>query len=126
MKQMLLISLGGVLGANLRFFLMQVIEKFFNPASDISVFIINTLGCFLLGLLSAVIDNPGHPLRDLGIIGFLGSFTTFSTFVALISGSLFEGRFSSALVFALLEPILGVVAFSFGMLVGRKFILQPA
>jgi len=126
MQKFLLISLGGMLGANLRYFLMVVIEKFFNTGNDISVFVINILGCFLLGLLTTVIDDPEHPLRHLGIIGFLGSFTTFSTFVALISGSLFEGRFSSALVFGLLEPLIGVAAFSIGMLVGRKLALQPA
>lgn len=126
MKQLLLVSLGGMLGANFRYLLMLVIENFFHTGSNFSVFAINILGCFLLGLLTSVIDDPEHPLRQLGIIGFLGSFTTFSTFVALISGSLLEGRFSSALGFGLFEPIAGVAAFSIGMMMGRKFMLQPA
>jgi len=52
-NKIFLISLGGILGANFRYAFQHVIENYFGISSSISILLINTLGCFLLGYISA-------------------------------------------------------------------------
>jgi len=125
MKQFLYISLGGILGANLRYFGMQIFERITITTNGISVLVINIFGCFLLGFISTFPYEPDHPVKYLWVIGFLGSFTTFSTFIALISVSLGEGKLSSALGFCFVEPILGMIAFWIGVFLGKRFVIKP-
>ncbi|ACV63499.1 CrcB protein [Desulfofarcimen acetoxidans DSM 771] len=79
----LLVGIGGFLGANSRYLLSKIINKYWKKSYPIATFLINILGSFLLGLVVM------HPVAskilqaDLkyGIgIGFMGAFTTFSTF----------------------------------------------
>jgi CrcB protein len=81
----LAVALGGGGGALARFGVDSLIERHVDSLFPWSTFTINVSGCFLNGLLVAlVVDALGAPswvARGL-IIGFLGAYTTFSTFGA--------------------------------------------
>lgn len=83
MTNMILVGLGGFLGAVSRYGLGVFLK---NPSwcggFPISTFLVNVLGSFAIGCLSSLVR--GHELGEwvtpFLVIGFLGAFTTFSTF----------------------------------------------
>ena len=84
MNSLILVGLGGALGASLRFGVGQFFKTyFFHNYFFISTFIVNIIGCFLIGYLISVTQNKNISqdfIKYFFIIGILGSFTTFSTF----------------------------------------------
>ena len=77
----LMIALGGALGASLRF----LVSSFFNNYSILSftlgTLVVNVIGCFFIGFyISEVSEAISENIKNFFIIGFLGSFTTFSAF----------------------------------------------
>jgi len=95
----LAISIGAVLGANLRFLIGGWVYDRAGDGFPWATLLINVSGSFALGvvitLVSERVPDPGWVRTGLAI-GFLGSFTTFSTFsyetVALIR----EGAWAAA------------------------------
>jgi CrcB protein len=82
-KPYLWISLGGILGANLRYFLSRIITRFSDAAFPLGTLFINisgslVLGFFLVWTTERVFADPKW--RLLVAIGFCGSYTTFSSF----------------------------------------------
>ncbi len=81
MKDALLVSIGGAIGAFLRFFIGGWIQR--NILTfPLSTFVINVVGSFMLSLIMYSAEYGGLVSRDFRIfftIGVLGAFTTFST-----------------------------------------------
>ena len=76
----LLIGLGGFLGAISRHTLNEVLIKYIPTNFPIGILIVNVLGCLLVGLvLGNSIISKDH-LYYFFAVGFLGSFTTMSAF----------------------------------------------
>ena len=71
----LYVILGAAVGAPARFALDQYIRKFTDK--PYGIFIVNTLGSFLLGMTF----KSSEKVNDLLAIGFAGAFTTWSTFM---------------------------------------------
>jgi len=115
----LAISLGAILGANLRYFLGAWIAERTPGAFPWGTLAINVAGSFALGLVLALaVERELGPwwLRPAVGIGFLGSFTTFSAFsaetVALLEpGQVLLGGVNivSSVVLCLLAVWLGAV-----------------
>ncbi len=83
MKSIILIGIGGAFGSVFRYLIGTSINKFFNGTFPYGTFIINMLGCLLIGLITALITKQNiinTDLKMLLIVGFCGGFTTFSTF----------------------------------------------
>jgi fluoride exporter len=77
------ISVGAVLGANLRYLLSRIVTRFSDPAFPYGTLLINTSGSLLLGFFLAWTTERvlADPLwRWLVAIGFCGSYTTFSSY----------------------------------------------
>ncbi len=77
------ISIGAVVGANLRYFLATLIARLSTTAFPIGTLIINTTGSMILGFFviwttERVLADPLW--RSLVAIGFCGSYTTFSSY----------------------------------------------
>jgi CrcB protein len=79
-------------------------------------------GCFVLGLLLAVLDArealPSQ-LRLLGPIGFVGAYTTFSTFEYETLRTVQEGQGGVAMLYVLLSVVLGYLAAWAGQATGK-------
>lgn len=82
MKQMILIFLGGGFGACLRSLTTLLCVKMVGTTFPIGTLIVNILGCFLMGIMIAILKNQTHSglFHSFLIIGLLGGFTTFSSF----------------------------------------------
>lgn len=83
MRAYLWVSLGALLGANLRYFVSRLAAKLLSPNFPYGTLIINVTGSFILGLFliwttERVLADPKW--RWLIAIGFCGSYTTFSSY----------------------------------------------
>ena len=83
MTNVLVVFLGGGIGASARYLLSTALSRTINSSFPYGTFVVNVLGCFLIGLLMSMFEerflvNPA--LRMFLTIGILGGFTTFSTF----------------------------------------------
>ena len=112
MGNLLYIGVGGFVGAIARFWLSGRVQDLSGSIGfPYGTLAINLVGCFLLGILSYLIDVRGMftpEVRSLLIIGLLGAFTTFSTFSLetfnlLTAGETFRAllNISSSVIFGL-------------------------
>lgn len=121
MKVILGIAVMGALGAVARHLCGQWILARVDLAFPVATLLINALGSFLLGLLSAlaVSGAVSESLRGPLAIGLLGSFTTFSTFSLETLTLAQDGRPGAALLNVLLQVGVGVAAAGAGLALGR-------
>ncbi|RLD94817.1 MAG: fluoride efflux transporter CrcB [Bacteroidetes bacterium] len=84
MQNLLLIGLGGFMGALLRYSVSGLIQNLSKSMSfPYGTLFVNLLGCLLIGALSQMAEIRGvisPEARSFIFIGLLGAFTTFSTF----------------------------------------------
>ncbi len=83
MKMVLLAALGGAVGAAGRYLLGVGAARAFGLAFPWGTLIVNIAGCFLMGVLIALLAlrfSVGHEVRVFLATGILGGFTTFSAF----------------------------------------------
>lgn len=81
--RLLVIALGGALGALARYFLTGWVQALTTSLFPLGTLVVNASGCFAFGVLGTLLMGaasiPEH-YRSFLLIGFLGAFTTFSTF----------------------------------------------
>jgi fluoride exporter len=122
MPAILAVALGGGAGALARFGVDSLLEHRVDSVFPWSTFAINVSGCFLSGLLVAVVvDSLGAPPwvgRGL-IVGFLGAYTTFSTFGAETYELTEIGHWGLAFLNVGASAAAGVAAVALGQAVGR-------
>lgn len=84
MPKLVLIGLGGCLGAIARYLLSGLAHRLCSGSMfPVGTLLVNVLGCLVIGMLMGLIEDKalfGPSVRFLFVIGFLGSFTTFSSF----------------------------------------------
>jgi len=80
--KVIVLSAGGAVGVNARYWLGVWMNKWASPQFPWATFTINVSGSFLIGVLTITLTRwlPHQNLRLLVITGFLGGYTTFSTF----------------------------------------------
>ena len=101
MLNCLAVALGGAIGSVLRYLigLIPVKEQFLFP---IKTFAINVIGCFVIGLVTALTlkSNNLNPKLVLFMkVGICGGFTTFSTFALESSNLLKNGHTGIAVTY---------------------------
>ena len=119
---LVMIALGGALGAVSRFLLGNAVSRAVCSALPYGTFVINVLGCFAMGLLMTIIvDREMLPAawRLFLCAGFLGGFTTFSSFGYEALILLMEGRILAVLAYVGGSVVLGLLAAGAGVLCGR-------
>src|SRR3954470_2158058 len=84
LKQLIIVALGGAIGSMLRYklgeFSLHHTQGWDFP---VSTFSINVAGCFVIGILAALVEHHdlfSPTIRLLLFTGLLGGFTTFSAF----------------------------------------------
>tara|TARA_Y100001970_G_scaffold276610_1_gene379532 strand:+ start:1908 stop:2288 length:381 start_codon:yes stop_codon:yes gene_type:complete len=116
---LLLVAIGGSIGASLRYFAYLIFKTYiFSNYLFLSTLFVNIFGSFLIGFLITMMENKNLSpdfIKYFLIIGVLGSFTTFSTFslesVDLILSKKFIQAFSYmflSLLLCLLFTFLGL------------------
>lgn len=110
MFSIILVAVGGFLGAAARYYLGAFVNKLWKGSFPLGTFVINITGSFLLGLVAF------HPMlsealsKDISLglgIGFLGAFTTFSTMEYETLQLLEKRKIAIAAAYVLLSFLLG-------------------
>jgi CrcB protein len=118
----LLVGLGGFLGAILRFLVDGAISGATGGSFPWGTLVINVTGSLALGVLFAAATERGFlppEIRPPVMIGFIGAYTTFSTLM-LESGRLIEdGALVAAAVNIGGSVALGIVGLFVGLALGR-------
>jgi len=116
MKNILLIFLGGGFGSILRYLMSNYTQKLWNISSfPMGTFIVNILGCFIIGCLTSYFVKNDNYLKYLLITGFCGGFTTFSTF-SVENYSLWQNQqYGTLLLYVISSIVLGFAAVIIGM-----------
>lgn len=112
MKQMLLVGLGGFLGSVARYKLSGlVLHHTPDWRFPLGTFLVNIIGCFLIGALAgwAVKQHLlGPDLRIFLLPGLLGGFTTFSAFGYETFSLIRRGETSIAFLYVSLSVVCGL------------------
>lgn len=120
--ELVLVALGGALGAVCRYLAGNVVSKAVDSALPWGTFLINLGGCFAMGLLMTVIVERGllpAAWRLFLCVGLLGGFTTFSSFGYEALMLLAEGNILAAAGYAGGSVVLGLMAAGVGVLAAR-------
>lgn len=113
---LLLVALGGALGAVLRHLVGEGALRLFSLSLPLSTLAINILGSFLLGwLIGAGMERRAALFFGVGV---LGGFTTFSSF-SVQALALLERAPLQALGYILASVALSILAAALGMGLGR-------
>ncbi|MEN9878292.1 MAG: putative fluoride ion transporter CrcB 1 [Cyanobacteriota bacterium] len=118
LRDILLVSVGAVPGAWLRFRLVNHFEPMI-PAKHWATFGVNLVASFALGLLVALNQRcAASQLLLLLATGFLGSLSTFSTFIVEVLLLLRKRAPGEALLLALVSVVTGLFAVELGLWLG--------
>jgi CrcB protein len=122
MPVVLAVAAGGSLGALARFGLDSLIEGRVESLFPWATFTVNVSGCFLNGLVVAIVVDtlqaPSWLSRGL-VIGFLGAYTTFSTFSAETYELTELGHWGIAALNVGVSAAVGIGAVALGQSLGR-------
>jgi CrcB protein len=121
MTKILLIGLGGAIGAMSRYIISGIDYKYSFGIFPLSTLIVNLSGSFILGFLWGLFETVAvsSNIRMFIFIGILGGFTTFSTF-ALENFNLFrDGEKNIAFANILISNILGISLIYVGYILAK-------
>ena len=119
----LAVAAGGVIGCCARYGVTQLVQLLYGRAFPLATFLINVLGCFLMGwlfflTLERLSVSPG--LRTAILSGGLGGFTTFSTFAMEALMLVEDGETRTAVLYVLASVLLGLAAAFAGVWLARS------
>ena len=122
MHLLFLASLGGAIGAGLRFLVSHAFAArglVWFPWATLSV---NVVGSFLMGVLVALLAlryQGSSEIRTFFATGILGGFTTFSAFSIEFIAMIERGEYSLAFLYTFGSVVLSFVAVFFGLAITR-------
>jgi CrcB protein len=133
LKSILLVALGGALGSVVRYKLSgYVFHHTVNWQFPIGTFVVNVLGCFVIGILAGFAvkeDFFSAETRVFLFTGIMGGFTTFSAFGLETFYLLRRGELLAAGSNIVLSVIVGLIALWIGFICvphsGGGFSKQP-
>ena len=113
MTSILWVGLGGALGSIARYLGQKYITQVYPHPFPIGTFLVNVLGCFLIGLFFGLAEKHEYltqPSRLFLMTGFCGGFTTFSAFTLEGMQLMSEQRFLIFTLYFVLSVLLGLIA----------------
>jgi CrcB protein len=123
--RVLVLSLGGALGVNARYWLGDWMSKWASPQFPWATFTINVSGSFAIGFLTMVLTRwlPHPHMRLLVLTGFLGGYTTFSTFAFESANHWERGERGVSLTYMAGSVAAGFVAVVLGIALARNLFI---
>ena len=112
MTDCFIVAAGGAIGAVCRF-LMGKLPIGSSGGFPVKTFIVNILGCFLIGLAAALAlkQLAASPKLVLFLkVGICGGFTTFSSFALETGGLMEKGSYVTAAAYVILSVTVGIAA----------------
>ncbi|MCO5066119.1 MAG: fluoride efflux transporter CrcB [Rhizobiaceae bacterium] len=123
MTELLVVALGGGIGAGLRHLTNIAAMRIAGPSFPYGTIAVNFIGCFLMGVLIAVLarrSGDSQAVRLFLATGVLGGFTTFSAF-SLDFATLWErGTTEIALLYVAASVVGSLVAVFAGLWLVRS------
>ncbi len=122
MPPLLLVMVGGAIGAGFRYHIGMVALQQLGPAFPFGTWIVNLLGGLLMGVLAGVVAQApveSEPLRLFLGVGVLGGFTTFSAFSLETFDMLARGDYVMASAYAVSSVAGSVLMLVLGIGLGR-------
>ncbi len=119
LRTFLLIGLGGGLGSMLRYATALLFNKWSTQPFMIATFLVNVVGCFLIGLLFGAASKNNWLQSDFWsvlAIGFCGGFTTFSAFALENNLLISRGQNMQALLYSISSLVIGILLCRAGMM----------
>jgi CrcB protein len=118
-KEIFLVGLGGGIGSILRYLGTVCSHKLFHTVFPVGTFLVNMLGCFLMGLLIGLAEHRqvlelNH--RLLFVTGFCGGFTTFSAFSTESLAMFEDGNMIWGGIYVTVSVLTGLFAVWLGVL----------
>ncbi|MGA9853903.1 MAG: fluoride efflux transporter CrcB [Gammaproteobacteria bacterium] len=117
------VAIGGAFGCCARLGLTQLVAISYHRSFPLATFIINIVGCFLMGFLffetlERLSINP--VLRTAILTGGLGGFTTFSTFSMETLLLVEDGEYIKAGIYVVFSIVVGLLAALCGAYLARN------
>lgn len=112
LKILFMIGTGSFLGGISRFLASKYIQDSFMAAFPYGTFVVNILGCFLIGLFYGLSERGAlvsPEWRMFLTVGFCGGFTTFSTFANENLALLRDGNIFYFALYAGLSVFVGIL-----------------
>ena len=110
LKEFIIVGAGSFIGGALRY-AISLIWKWNGTGFPLATFIVNTVGCLLIGIFIGIFSrNPSSQLSLLLTAGFCGGFTTFSTFSKEGMQLIESGNIGMFIAYALASVALGLLA----------------
>ena len=116
-KAWILVGIGGLLGSISRYAMASFITNTFPYSFPIGTFIVNIIGCLLIGVFYGLADQFGWLSPEWRIFlttGFCGGFTTFSSFALENYNLLQNNNQITAYIYMATSIILTISAVGFG------------
>lgn len=119
MIKVLLIGIGGAIGSIARYLIGVYISKIFLSTFPLGTFIVNFLGCLLIGIFFGLAEryNMAPEWRIFLTAGICGGFTTFSAFAFENLRLLQDQKYYTFTAYSLGSLVLGIVAIFVGLIV---------
>ncbi len=123
MRALLLVGLGGAIGAMGRYGIGSVVGRFWLSSFPLATLLINVIGSLAMGLFVGLMARflPAwqESARLFVAVGLLGGFTTFSAFSLETVLLLERGELLAAGAYVLLSVVVCVIGLYLGLLVTR-------
>jgi len=125
--QLLLIAIGGAIGACGRFLATQWANQWVSSATAIPLgtLLVNVCGSALMGICYGLVVEKGmlpEGIRPFFMVGFLGAFTTFSTFSMDAFLLLEQGLWLNSGLYILANVVLSLLLFAVGLSIVRVLV----
>jgi fluoride exporter len=117
-KQIAVVAFGGALGSIARYKLGGFVLHYGSSDFPTSTFSVNVLGCFLIGVLAALVEHHdlfSPSMRLFLFTGLLGGFTTFSAFGYETAFLIRRTMTLTSLIYVGLSVLCGVAAVFAGL-----------
>ena len=125
---LLAVGLGSALGGLSRFYADTFLLSFVWANTYASLFLINMLGSFLIGLFlirSQTMDDDSAKIYwHFWGVGFCGGFTTFASFVFLLLEGLSNESALDTSIYATFSVLGGILALVTGLIMGQKLLAK--